>query len=196
MRVKIYCPPPNFPFTLQYMIDKGHLSQIKFLARQKGDHSKNCASVNENLPAESLQLENSLVNALNQYFSSNDLNHSDCLADFNLLTTFSTKFQQRVINQLCKTHKGEFLSYKSLGMLIGSRAYQAIGNVLKNNPFPLLIPCHRVIPHKTHLMLQKGINPSSVDFGGFIGENSASSLGVSIKISLARFELRSKKLNM
>ena len=37
------------------------------------------------------------------------------------------------------------MTYKQIGEKLGSKAYQAIGQVLKNNPDPNNIPCHRVI---------------------------------------------------
>lgn len=59
---------------------------------------------------------------------------------------FQTDFSRKVIKYLLKNVKyGETVSYSDIGKSIGSRAYQAIGTVLKGNPLPLIIPCHRVI---------------------------------------------------
>ncbi|MBN2144707.1 MAG: MGMT family protein [Candidatus Aureabacteria bacterium] len=41
---------------------------------------------------------------------------------------------------------GKVISYKGLAEKAGNRkAARAVGNVLAKNPFPLIIPCHRVI---------------------------------------------------
>ncbi|NWR31233.1 MGMT methyltransferase, partial [Tachuris rubrigastra] len=41
---------------------------------------------------------------------------------------------------------GEAVSYKQLADLAGnSRAARAVGGAMRSNPFPILIPCHRVI---------------------------------------------------
>ncbi len=41
---------------------------------------------------------------------------------------------------------GEVISYKKLAELSGyNNASRAVGTVMKNNPFPGIIPCHRVI---------------------------------------------------
>ncbi|MCM8780339.1 MAG: MGMT family protein [Candidatus Omnitrophica bacterium] len=41
---------------------------------------------------------------------------------------------------------GEVRSYKWVAKKIGHpKAYRAVGQALKNNPWPLLVPCHRVI---------------------------------------------------
>lgn len=39
---------------------------------------------------------------------------------------------------------GETLSYGELARVIGSSA-RAIGQICSNNPFPILVPCHRVL---------------------------------------------------
>ena len=41
---------------------------------------------------------------------------------------------------------GSFESYSGLAKRVGSpKAARAVGNICRGNPFPLLIPCHRVI---------------------------------------------------
>jgi len=54
--------------------------------------------------------------------------------------------QKRVLNKLVEIPRGKVTTYKRLSELIGKdRAYRAIGTTLAKNPFPILIPCHRVI---------------------------------------------------
>ncbi len=40
---------------------------------------------------------------------------------------------------------GEVCSYKRLSEEADTKAYRAVGTALSRNPFPLLVPCHRVI---------------------------------------------------
>ncbi len=41
---------------------------------------------------------------------------------------------------------GQVRSYKWVAQKAGSsRAFRAVGQILKRNPYPLIIPCHRVI---------------------------------------------------
>jgi methylated-DNA-[protein]-cysteine S-methyltransferase len=56
-------------------------------------------------------------------------------------------FTEKVLKGLCEiTNKGTKLSYKELATLCGnSKASRAVGTVMRRNPIPLLIPCHRVI---------------------------------------------------
>ena len=55
------------------------------------------------------------------------------------------KFSQRVYEIVKKIPKGKVMTYKSVAEKLNSKAYRAIGNILKNNPDLKTIPCHRVI---------------------------------------------------
>ena len=57
-----------------------------------------------------------------------------------------TKFQIRVWNELKKIPKGETRTYKEIAELIGKpTAARAVANACGKNPYPITIPCHRVI---------------------------------------------------
>lgn len=57
-----------------------------------------------------------------------------------------TKFAKNVYEELYKTKKGNTITYKELALKAGnSKAYRAVGVLMKNNPLPIIIPCHRVI---------------------------------------------------
>lgn len=56
------------------------------------------------------------------------------------------EFRQKVYRKLFGTKRGETLSYGELAALSGYYgAARAVGTAMKNNPFPFIIPCHRVI---------------------------------------------------
>lgn len=55
-------------------------------------------------------------------------------------------FQHRVLMEERKIPRGEIRSYGWLAGRIGKPgAARAVGNALASNPFPLVIPCHRVV---------------------------------------------------
>lgn len=57
-----------------------------------------------------------------------------------------TKFQQKVLNYILKIPKGEIRSYKEVAKGINHpKAIRAVATACKRNPFPIQIPCHRVI---------------------------------------------------
>lgn len=57
-----------------------------------------------------------------------------------------TEFQNKVWKELLKIPYGETRSYKDIAININnSKACRAVGTAIKNNPIPIIIPCHRVI---------------------------------------------------
>jgi len=64
------------------------------------------------------------------------------LLNLSKLTDFSTK----VLKQTCKIPRGKVATYSVLAAKLGTpRAARAVGTALANNPFPIIIPCHRVV---------------------------------------------------
>lgn len=60
--------------------------------------------------------------------------------------TTGTKFEQKVWKELWKIPYGQTVSYKKIAKRVGSpKAVRAVGQANKKNPFPIVIPCHRVI---------------------------------------------------
>ena len=57
-----------------------------------------------------------------------------------------TKFQLKVWNYLKKIPRGKVKSYLEVAKGIGKpKAFRAVANAVGKNPYPPLIPCHRVI---------------------------------------------------
>jgi methylated-DNA-[protein]-cysteine S-methyltransferase len=56
-----------------------------------------------------------------------------------------TKFQKIVWEMCKKIPHGRISTYQEIGKAINSRAYRAIGQALRNNPYAPIVPCHRVI---------------------------------------------------
>ena len=57
-----------------------------------------------------------------------------------------TPFQWKVLATTTRIPLGQTRSYKWVAKAIGKpKALRAVGQALKKNPFPLIIPCHRVI---------------------------------------------------
>jgi O-6-methylguanine DNA methyltransferase len=59
----------------------------------------------------------------------------------------TSEFERSVLETLKKIPKGEARTYEWVAAQVGRpRAARAVGNALANNPVPLLLPCHRVLP--------------------------------------------------
>ena len=58
----------------------------------------------------------------------------------------ATSFQKKVWHEMLKIPRGSVISYKELAQNIGKpKAYRAVANACGKNPFPIDVPCHRVI---------------------------------------------------
>lgn len=57
-----------------------------------------------------------------------------------------SKFAQKVLAIVKKIPKGEVMTYKEIAIKLGNKNLaRAVGQALKRNPYPIVIPCHRVI---------------------------------------------------
>jgi len=79
------------------------------------------------------------------------------------LTLQGTVFQQRVWAALQTIPPGTALTYGELAQQLTTAA-RAIGGACRNNPIPILIPCHRVVGRQ--------------GLGGYTGEVTGDPLGI------------------
>ncbi|RJS84946.1 MGMT family protein [Candidatus Bathyarchaeota archaeon] len=57
-----------------------------------------------------------------------------------------TDFERRVLIATFEIPRGKVSTYKRIAERVGCpRAYRAVGNALRKNPIPHIVPCHRVI---------------------------------------------------
>ncbi len=70
---------------------------------------------------------------------------ADAAAPFDLpLAAAGTPFQRRVWQAMCEIPLGSVLTYGTLAQKVGG-VPRAVGQACGDNPFPLVIPCHRVV---------------------------------------------------
>ena len=80
-----------------------------------------------------------------------------------------TSFNEKVYALLKKVPKGKVTTYKALAEALGTKAYRAVGQAMRCNPYAPKVPCHRVVS-------------SNGTIGGFMGKNDANSNEVRKKI--------------
>jgi methylated-DNA-[protein]-cysteine S-methyltransferase len=96
----------------------------------------------------------SLVRQLNEYFAG-ERRHFDVS-----LAPTGTPFQRAVWQELSRIPYGATTSYGEIARRVGCPlASRAVGRANGANPWPIVVPCHRVI----------GANHSLVGFGGGLG---------------------------
>jgi len=112
-----------------------------------------------------------LIQKIKEYFEGNKVD----LSDWQLNLDNYTNFQKKILQTARKIPYGETRSYKWVARTAGyPQAYRAVGNTMRNNPIPLIIPCHRVI--KSNGML-----------GGFSGKE-----GIALKRKMIDLESEGK----
>ncbi len=84
-----------------------------------------------------------------------------------------TSFQKAVWDETCKIPHGHLATYGAIAKRIGCGSARAVGQALKKNPLPIIIPCHRVV----------GANGNLTGF----------SSGIEIKKRLIEFESKIKE---
>lgn len=82
-------------------------------------------------------------------------------------------FNERCYSMLRKVPSGNVTTYKEIAKVLNTKAYRAVGNAMRNNPYAPEVPCHRVVK-------------SDGTIGGFKGGTSG--LTVKEKISMLRKE--------
>jgi O-6-methylguanine DNA methyltransferase len=121
---------------------------------------------------------NQLENAINDYLTGTKIDLFEEMksldVSLDISNLFNTDFSQKVINSLIKIRPGESTTYSDLAKKVNSKAYRAVGSVLRKNPLPLIIPCHRVIKKNGKI-------------GGFMGQMDED-WQINLKRSLLRIE--------
>ncbi len=113
----------------------------------------------------------SLIKRVKEYFTGKKVDFTD----YQLNLDNYTNFQKKILQTVGKIPYGETRSYKEAAEEAGYlRAYRAVGNTMRNNPLPLIVPCHRVIK-------------SDGSLGGFSGKE-----GIALKRKMIDLESEGK----
>ncbi len=79
-------------------------------------------------------------------------------------------FRNKVWAEMCKIPLGQTLSYSKMAKKLNSGA-RAVANACRDNPFPGIIPCHRVV--------------AVANLGGYMGQTSGRCLDIKRKLLMS-----------
>lgn len=96
-------------------------------------------------------------------------NGRGCDERFSLAMSFLSNYAQKVLKAVSMIPVGYVASYGSVARAVGGGS-RAVGRVLALNPFPLIVPCHRVVA-------------SDFSLGGY-------GVGVHVKLEILKRERR------
>jgi len=86
------------------------------------------------------QLLTNVLGALEEIFNGKDRESYG----FKIATDHLSSYTRKVLNCTCLVPVGYVTSYGAIAKVVGGSA-RSVGRVEASNPFPLLIPCHRVV---------------------------------------------------
>jgi len=55
------------------------------------------------------------------------------------------KFEERVWELMKRIPKGKVTTYALIAKKLNTKAYRAVGNACRKNPYAPMVPCHRVV---------------------------------------------------
>ncbi len=93
------------------------------------------------------RLPENIYNEIKGYFDGTVKNFSIItVLDTEGCSFFFTEFERRVLNKVREVPYGETRTYTDIARSLGyPDSRRAVGQVLRRNPIPLVIPCHRII---------------------------------------------------
>lgn len=108
-------------------------------------HRQSLAKINKEYPGENIterKIPGSIAGQIAKFYAGEKIDFDlSCLNMARL-----TKFSARVLKKAGKIPRGKVFTYSELACKTGSpKAARAVGTALARNPFPLVIPCHRVV---------------------------------------------------
>jgi methylated-DNA-[protein]-cysteine S-methyltransferase len=160
---------------IEYTFFESQIGVISLASRNKkiialDIHSRNFYEVKKHLSAlypdgrESEESFKKIKLLLDKYLKGNKVDF-----DVDIDISGESQFTQKVLRELKKIPYGKVRSYLRMGKRVGhAMGARAVGQAVKRNPIPIIIPCHRVIREDGSL-------------GGF-------SLGIEIKKRLLALE--------
>jgi len=117
--------------TIGLLFDGAKLTRVKYL-----DKSSHDVSQKNHLSKTAEAVKNKIEKYLDPRSKTKTIN-IDVSLDV-------TPFQLRVLKQLQKIPYGETRSYGQIARILKTSP-RAVGNACRNNPLPIIIPCHRVV---------------------------------------------------
>lgn len=117
--------------------------------RELTDHTSLDFTGQFDAPVHDPTLCDKLIAAIQAYYDGQRVNFNSIALDACISATARTPFAARVMRCVQTIEYGRVATYGQVACMVGApRAARAVGVVMKNNPLPLIVPCHRVVASK------------------------------------------------
>jgi len=154
--------PQSCGHQLILQITEGKLSAIDFVALK--------TEIKDLMPVNQVNNADYIASQFEAYFLNPYMQW-----DIPLLWPQTTAYQKKICEFLPSIKTATTLTYGEVADCIGSGA-RAVGNACRHNPFPIIIPCHRVVA-------KSGI-------GGYSGDSKNKQRGITNKLNIKTFLLQ------
>ncbi|NQT24323.1 methylated-DNA--[protein]-cysteine S-methyltransferase [candidate division KSB1 bacterium] len=128
----VWSPDEDIPKVNRIILSRPDISAGQVIVKQQyiGIISSSCAEMDE------------VVGQIAEAIDGKDIKFDLDIARLDLCPPF----QQRVLSAEHQVPRGQITTYQRIAQhLEKPSAARAVGNALANNPFPIIIPCHRAI---------------------------------------------------
>jgi methylated-DNA-[protein]-cysteine S-methyltransferase len=127
----------NLPRIVHVLLSKpGHSAENQASELYPNSRTSSCAEIDV------------VAAAIKAHLEGEDVVFTLNIVDFTLCSTF----QQSVLRATYSIPRGSVSTYQLVAATLGiPKGARAVGNALANNPFPFIVPCHRVISSNRHI---------------------------------------------
>jgi methylated-DNA-[protein]-cysteine S-methyltransferase len=117
--------------------------ELGFSSEEAEDNSSKSESTPEFVPESKITSEEMKSKSGEMKIESKEIKSRS--EDFTSKCSPVTSFERRVLLEVSKIPFGEVTTYKKISESLGTMGYRAVGTAIGKNPFPIIIPCHRVV---------------------------------------------------
>jgi methylated-DNA-[protein]-cysteine S-methyltransferase len=149
MKSKIIKSTPFGPIAILWSIinDNPHINLILISKPGYSAVKQVAHTYSEVMPSSCMEID-AVASQIRAFLKGEDINFSLDLVNLDACPPF----QEAVLRAEHRIPRGSVSTYKLIATQVGNhQAARAVGNALANNPFPLIVPCHRAIRSDGHL---------------------------------------------
>jgi len=128
---------------LSFAVSPKDLKECRFMFK---DRENAVETMKKALSADDCETDTEITGKWDKLFKNFFSGKAKDFGSIPLDTTSWTDFQKKVYGAVTSIPYGRTASYGTIASYLGNeKASRAVGNALRNNPVPPVVPCHRVI---------------------------------------------------
>jgi methylated-DNA-[protein]-cysteine S-methyltransferase len=149
MKIKIITSTPFGPVAVAWSTVKGYPQIVRVLISKPGWSAEDqVAQIYPEAQLSSCREIDDVTKGIKAFLKGQDVVFSLDMVTLEMCSPFQTG----VLHAEHQIPRGNISTYKLIAEYLGNdKGARAVGNALANNPFPIIVPCHRAIRSDGHL---------------------------------------------